>query len=57
MHILFFQKGFDNFEIKHKTCQFLVRGAVPPQVNLFNPRPTKPFFVTWFTKEGGYHPP
>ena len=23
---------------------------------LFNPRPTKPFFVTWFTKGGGYHP-
>ena len=21
-----------------------------------NPRPTKPFFVTWFTKGGGYHP-
>ena len=23
----------------------------------FNPRPTKPFFVTWFTKGDGYHPP
>ena len=22
-----------------------------------NPRPTKPFFVTQFTKGGGYHPP
>ena len=22
----------------------------------FNPRPTKLFFVTWFTKGGGYHP-
>ena len=22
----------------------------------FNLRPTKPFFVTWFTKGGGYHP-
>ena len=21
--------------------------------NFFNPRPTKPFFVTWFTKGGG----
>ena len=25
-------------------------------LKLFNPRPTKPFFVTWFTKGGGYHP-
>ena len=23
---------------------------------MFNPRPTKPFFVTWFTKGGGYYP-
>ena len=25
-------------------------------VQILNPRPTKPFFVTWFTKGGGYHP-
>ena len=24
---------------------------------LINARPTKPFFVTWFTKGGGYHSP
>ena len=24
------QKGVDNFEIEHKICSFLVRGAVPP---------------------------
>ena len=28
--MLFFKKGVDNFEIEHKTCQFLVRGSVPP---------------------------
>ena len=27
---IIFQKGVDNFEIKHKICLFLVRGAVPP---------------------------
>ena len=27
----YFQNGIDNFEIEHKTCKFLVRGAVPPQ--------------------------
>ena len=25
-------------------------------VAIINPRPTKPFFVTWFTKGGGYPP-
>ena len=33
---------------------FGVGGAVPLY---FNPCPTKTFFVTWFTKGGGYHPP
>ena len=28
-----FQKGGDNFEKEHKTCEFLVRGAVPPEAN------------------------
>ena len=28
-HIIF-QKGVDNFEMEHKICTFLVRGAVPP---------------------------
>ena len=28
--IHYFQKGVDNFEIQHKTCKFLARGAVPP---------------------------
>ena len=30
------QKGadnFDNFEIEHRICTFLVRGAVPPSEN------------------------
>ena len=27
---IIFQKGVVNFKIKHKTCLFLVRGAVPP---------------------------
>ena len=27
--IVFFQKGVDNFEIKHKTCQFLVGCSTP----------------------------
>ena len=26
------QKGVDDFEKKHKTCIFLVRGAVPPEI-------------------------
>ena len=26
---IIFHKGVDNFEIDHKTCKFLVRGAVP----------------------------
>ena len=25
------QKSVDNFEVAHKTCLFLVRGAVPPE--------------------------
>ena len=29
-HILFFKKSVDNFEMEHKTCWILVRGAVPP---------------------------
>ena len=28
MHILFFQKITDNFEIENKICLFLVRGTV-----------------------------
>ena len=28
MHIIF-QEGVDNFEIEHKTCKLLVRGAEP----------------------------
>ena len=27
---IIFQKGVDNFEIEHKTCYFVVEGAVPP---------------------------
>ena len=27
---IIFQKGVDDFEIEHKTCLFMVRGAVPP---------------------------
>ena len=31
MQMLFFKKDVDDFEIvEHKTCWFLVRGAVPP---------------------------
>ena len=27
---IIFQKGVDIFETEHKTCHFLVRGALPP---------------------------
>ena len=27
---IIFQKDVDNFEIEHKTCQILVKDAVPP---------------------------
>ena len=29
-----FQKGVDDFEIEHKTCLFLIRGAVPLKVRI-----------------------
>ena len=29
---IIFQKSVDIFEIEHKTCNFLVRGVVPPEV-------------------------
>ena len=33
MHIIFW-KDVDNFEIEHRTCSFLVRGAVPLKINV-----------------------
>ena len=44
MHNIF-QNGVDDFEIEHKTCLFLIRGAVPPYIQIS--RPTK--------KEKKYH--
>ena len=30
MHIIYQKGDDDNFEIEHKTCKYLVKGAVPP---------------------------
>ena len=38
MHILFFKKGVDNFEIEHKTCKFFPRGGALVSHAGYHPR-------------------
>ena len=49
---------FLSYKKRLKLLKYVVTNLtkIPNVYGFINPRPTKPFFVTWFTKGGGYHP-